>query len=149
MGVDPQKNSSDCGVLYVAIAFDLLSAKGQCIAAYNSTIIRKHLSQCRVNCCLTPFPVIGKRSTSSIVYLDTVSVDLFCICRMPEPISIMLLLFLFHQPMETDSLKEGGGGGKMWAWDRTLYILNLRYVLLLLNYTFFWYWSIIIDTLFG
>ena len=84
VGVDPQKNSSDCGVLCVAIAFDLLSAKGPCIAAYNSTIIRKHLSQCLVNCCLTPFPVIGKRSTSPIVYLDIVSVDLFCICRMPE-----------------------------------------------------------------
>ena len=33
---------------------------------------------------LLPHSVYGKRSTSSIVYLDTVSVDLFCICRMPE-----------------------------------------------------------------
>ena len=82
--VDPQKNSNDCGVLCVAIAFDLLSAEAPCFAAYDSKRIRQHLIDCLTQSCFSPFPVTGERSTSDISCLDSMKLDLHCVCRMPE-----------------------------------------------------------------
>ena len=82
--VSPQKNSSDCGVLCVAIAFDILSARAPCVANYDHKLLREHLSNCLNNCFLTPFPVIGHRSLTDIHYKFTLNVELYCVCRMPE-----------------------------------------------------------------
>ena len=63
--VDRQKKSDDCGVLVVAIAFDLLSASTPCIAAYDIKRIREHLMECLAQSKFSPFPVTGERSTSA------------------------------------------------------------------------------------
>ena len=81
---DPQKNSSDCGRLCLAMAFELLSTKASYIAAYDSKRIRKHLSECLVKSRFSPFPVIDKRSTSDITVTDSMKIELHCMCRMPE-----------------------------------------------------------------
>ena len=82
--VDRQKNSDDCGVLAVAIAFDLLSASTPCIAAYDIKRNRAHLIECLARSKFSPFPVIGERSTSDISCLDVIELDLHCVCRLPE-----------------------------------------------------------------
>ena len=82
--VDLQKNSSDCGVLSIAIAFDIMSKLAPCVAPYDSKLIRSHLCQCLENCTFTPFPVLGERSVTGIRYKFTTEVELFCVCRLPE-----------------------------------------------------------------
>ena len=76
--VSPQKKMSDCGVLCVAIAFNILSA------SYDSELLREHLSNCLNNCFRTPFPVNGHRSLMDIHYKLTLDVELYCVCRMSE-----------------------------------------------------------------
>ena len=82
--VNRHKNSEDCGVLAVAIAFDLLSANAPCIAAYDTGRIRAHLMECLTHSKFSPFPVTGVRSTHDINCLDSMKLDLHCVCRMPE-----------------------------------------------------------------
>ena len=82
--VDLQKNSSDCGVLSIAIAFDILSARAPCVASYDPELIRQHLCECLNNCCLSPFPALSQRSLTDIKYKFETNLELYCVCRMPE-----------------------------------------------------------------
>lgn len=82
--VDLQRNSSDCGVLCLAIAYDLLSIRAPCITTYDHELTRRHLSECLLNCSFSPFPAKGERSLAPIRYKNVVEVKVFCMCRLPE-----------------------------------------------------------------
>ena len=82
--VDLQTNSSDCGVLSLAIAFDILSSKAPCVTKYDHKLIRQHLCDCLSECCFSAFPARGERSLADIRYKNTTEVEIFCICRLPE-----------------------------------------------------------------
>ena len=61
MDVEKQSNSSDCGVLAIAYAFDLCSGLNPCI---DHSKIRSHLATCLENCQVTRFPVLGERKSA-------------------------------------------------------------------------------------
>ena len=82
--VDLQRNSSDCGVLSVAIAYDLLASQAPCVAKYDHKLIRQHLCDCLSKCILSAFPAKGERSLTGIQYKNTIQVEIFCTCRLPE-----------------------------------------------------------------
>ena len=81
MDVAKQSNSSDCGILSVAYAFDLCSGNDPCEVKYDHKKIRQHLVMCLENCQLSRFPLLCERKSSSIKATKTV--DLYCSCRMP------------------------------------------------------------------
>ena len=58
--VELQKNGSDCGVLCLAIAYDICLKQPPCVARYNSKLIRQHLEQCLQNGSLSSFPLLGR-----------------------------------------------------------------------------------------
>ena len=64
--VDHQRNSSDCGVLCLAIAFDLLSARAPIIARYNHKLIRRHLLNCLSAIHFSRFLTLGEQTSSNI-----------------------------------------------------------------------------------
>ena len=82
--VDLQRNSSDCGVLSIAMAFDLLASQAPCVAKYDQELIRQHLCDCLSKCLFSPFPAKGEQSTTGIKYKSTFEVKIFCMCRLPE-----------------------------------------------------------------
>ena len=56
VNADLQRNCSDCGVLCLAIAFDVLSARASQVAAYTHQLLRQHLCKCLEECHFSPFP---------------------------------------------------------------------------------------------
>ena len=81
MDVGMQSNGSNCGVL-AAFAYDVCSHSNPCRAKYDHKLIRQHLADCLEKCCLSRFPVLGERRSSSVRH--TQSVDLHYSCRLPE-----------------------------------------------------------------
>ena len=81
MDVAKQSNSSDCGILSIAYAFDLCSGNDPCEVKYYHKKIRQHLVMCLENCQLSRFALLCERKSSSIKSAKTV--DLYCSCRMP------------------------------------------------------------------
>ena len=57
MDVGRQTNSSDCGVLSVAIAYDLCSGDDPATVVYDHSRIREHLKTSLKSCSLSRFPV--------------------------------------------------------------------------------------------
>ena len=82
--VDLQSNFSDCGVLSLAIAYDLLCAQAPCVTKYDHSLIREHLCECLTKSSLSEFPAKGGRSLRPIQYRSVMRLDIFCICRLPE-----------------------------------------------------------------
>ena len=82
--VDKQSNSSDCGVLSLAVAYDLLCAQAPCVTKYDHSLIREHLCECLTKSSFSEFPARGERSLRPIQYGSVVKLDIFCICRLPE-----------------------------------------------------------------
>ena len=82
MDVGRQSNGSDCGVLATAFAYDVCSHSDPCRVKYDHKLIRQHLADCLEKCCLSRFPIVGERRSSSVRH--TQSVDLHCSCRLPE-----------------------------------------------------------------
>ena len=80
MNVAKQSNSSDCGILSIAYAFDLCSGYDPCEVKYDHKKIRQHLVMCLENCQLSRFPLLCKQKSSSIK--STKTVDLYCSCCM-------------------------------------------------------------------
>ena len=74
MDVAKQSNSSDCGILSIAYAFDLCSGNDLCEVRYDHKNIRQHL----VMYLLSRFPLLCKQKSSSMKSSKTV-----CSCRMP------------------------------------------------------------------
>ena len=81
--VELQKNASDCGVLCLAMAYDICLKQAPCVARYNSKLIREHLEQCLQNGSLSSFPLLGRLS-STITYKYQKDVELFCVCYLPD-----------------------------------------------------------------
>ena len=65
----------DCGVLSLAIAFDILSSKAPRVTKYDHKLIRQHLCDCLSKCCFSVFPARGERSLVNIQYKNTFEVD--------------------------------------------------------------------------
>ena len=76
MDVGRQSNSSDCGVLSVAFAYDICSGKDPCKIKYDHRSIRQHLADCLEKCCISCFPEVGERRTVGVEHIH--SVDLHC-----------------------------------------------------------------------
>ena len=83
VNVERQSNSSDCGVLAVAYAFDICSGVDPCKARYDSSRTRQHLATCLSDCNFSRFPVVGSERKCRSVKLSK-TVELYCTCRMPE-----------------------------------------------------------------
>ena len=82
MDVGTQSNSSDCGVLAIAFAYDVCSGADPCTVKFDCKSIRQHLADCLEKCCLSRFPVVGERRSAGVK--KTRTVDLHCSCRLPE-----------------------------------------------------------------
>ena len=61
LDVEKQSNSSDCGVLARAYAFDICSGMNPCSVRFDHSKIRPHLITCLENCQVSRFPVLGQR----------------------------------------------------------------------------------------
>ena len=72
MDVAKQSDSSDCGVLAIAYAFDVRSDHSK---------IRQHLAMCPENFQASQFPIMGDRVS---VQRKPKTVELLCSCHMPE-----------------------------------------------------------------
>jgi hypothetical protein len=83
VNVERQSNSSDCGVLAIAYAFDICSGVDPCKARYDSSRTRQHLATCLSDCNFSRFPVVGSERKCRSVKLSK-TVELYCTCRMPE-----------------------------------------------------------------
>lgn len=85
--VDLQKNGADCGVLSVANAFNLLSARSPCSVRYaDSNMLRRHLCECLERCLFSFFPTLGDQSSTNLdtTFKFTVRVGVYCVCRKPD-----------------------------------------------------------------
>lgn len=81
--VGVQKNGSDCGVLAIAIAYDLCAGYDPSTVEYdNTTAIRGHLTECLKRCCITRFPIERQRTSRGVASFQ--DIELFCTCRQPE-----------------------------------------------------------------
>ena len=69
--VDLQRNSSDCGVLRLAIAFDVLSARAPQVASYTHKLIRQHLCECLEHCCFSAFPAQSRALDTNMFLMWT------------------------------------------------------------------------------
>ena len=76
MDVGRQSNSSDCGVLDIAFAYDVCSGIDLCKRKYDHKSIRSHLAKCLVDCNLSSSPVLGERRSVEVKHIQTV--DLHC-----------------------------------------------------------------------
>ena len=83
VNVERQSNSSDCGVLAIAYAFDICSGVDPCKARYDSSRTRQHLATCLSDCNFSRFPVVSSERKCRSVKLSK-TVELYCTCRLPE-----------------------------------------------------------------
>ena len=58
MDVEKQSNSSDCGVLAIAYAFDVCSGMDLCTVRFDHSKIRQHLATYLENCQVSRFPIM-------------------------------------------------------------------------------------------
>ena len=84
MDVMRQTNSSDCGVLSIAFAYDLCSGVDPCRTRYDHNLIRQHLLECLEDCDLSRFPISSDRRSTMVKC--TQEIDLHCSCRLPEEV---------------------------------------------------------------
>ena len=80
MDVQKQNNGSDCGVLAIAIAYDLCAGHDPGQVRYNT--VRPHLMTCLENASFNRFPVTGRKRTGGATTSEVI--EIFCTCRMPE-----------------------------------------------------------------
>ena len=83
VNIERQSNSSDCGILAIAYAFDICSGVDPCKARYDSSRTRQHLATCLSDCNFSRFPVVGSERKCRSVKLSK-TVELYCTCRLPE-----------------------------------------------------------------
>ena len=83
MDVQKQDNGLDCGVLAIAIAYDLCAGYDLGQVQYDSNKIRPHLMACLKQLRFCRFSLSGEERTGASATTSQV-IDLFCTCRMPE-----------------------------------------------------------------
>ena len=81
MDVSPQTNMSDCGVLALALAYEICSQKNPCSVIFDHRQSRQHLVRCLQDSVIARFPIAGARRYKNC--LDVEHIDLHCVCRMP------------------------------------------------------------------
>jgi len=102
MNVQRQSNGVDCGVLAIAIAFELCSGRDPCGVKFAETVsIRKHLATCLESCNISAFPTVSTRRCTQKVKM-TQKVALVCVCRLPRDRGLVMAKCkkcrkLFHQ----------------------------------------------------
>ena len=84
--VGRQSNRYDCGVLAIAVAYDLCAGNDPLTMVYEHRTIRQHLMECLKKCTISRFPIRETRTTREVI--DTQVILLFCTCRMPEELEI-------------------------------------------------------------
>lgn len=82
MDVHPQSNSSDCGPLSIAIAYDLCSGNDPTTVVYDRKQYRHHLETSLLNCGFTRFPTTETRAPVRVS--TPINVPLHCTCRRPD-----------------------------------------------------------------
>ncbi|XP_064386971.1 uncharacterized protein LOC135335416 isoform X2 [Halichondria panicea] len=83
MDVQRQSNGSDCGVLAIAIAFELCCHRDPCIQKFGNTVsIRSHLARCLEDCKLTTFSTGIRRCRNRVKFSK--QVEIACLCREPK-----------------------------------------------------------------
>ncbi len=76
MDVARQINSSDCGVLAIAIAYDLCAGDDPLAVDYDHSRTRAHLRESLIKCTFSRFPI--KRARASTNVLTTTEVLIYC-----------------------------------------------------------------------
>ncbi len=83
MDVQRQSNGSDCGVLAIAIAFELCCHRDPCTVKFGNTVsIRSHLARCLEDCKLTTFSTGIRRCQNKVKFSK--QVEIACLCREPK-----------------------------------------------------------------
>ena len=87
--VQTQQGTSDCGVFALAMAADLCRDLDPATVSYHQEKMRSHLKQCYEKSHLSPFPsnICAFRKKKEVV--DTITVEIYCICRQPEKIPMV------------------------------------------------------------
>ncbi|XP_063971063.1 uncharacterized protein LOC129282955 isoform X1 [Lytechinus pictus] len=79
--VQLSKDFTDCGLFTIAFAVSVLYSEDPALVCYDITSMRDHLYHCFQKRSLTPFPKIDQSLERTVK--RTISVDVFCLCRMP------------------------------------------------------------------
>ncbi|XP_041452595.1 uncharacterized protein LOC121405721 [Lytechinus variegatus] len=79
--VQLSKDFTDCGLFAIAFAVSVLYSEDPALVCYDITSMRDHLYHCFQKRSLIPFPKIDKSMERTVK--RTISVDVFCLCRMP------------------------------------------------------------------
>ncbi len=82
MDVGRQSNGSDCGVLAIAIAYDLCAGNDPLTVVYEHKSTRQHLKESLKKCCFDRFPIRNLRTSTGVIHAE--QVPLYCTCRTPE-----------------------------------------------------------------
>ena len=85
MDVMRQVNQSDCGILSIAIAYEICSGGDPCSVKFDKSI-RKHLAICLEKFKLSCFPQEQRRRKTGVKNIQ--EFELHCICRMPHDDSV-------------------------------------------------------------
>ena len=82
MKIGKQVNLSDCGVLSIAIAYEICTGQDPSTVIFNHRQIRQHLATCLETYKLSPFPRQVRKRQGGVKRL--IEVELHCVCRMPH-----------------------------------------------------------------
>ena len=81
--VGKQRNGSDCGVLALAMAFDLCAGHDPSGVIFDHKKIRQHLKNSLESCSMSRFPITStRRAVRRRTKMTTVPIH--CTCRMPH-----------------------------------------------------------------
>ncbi len=82
MDVQRQSDGHICGVLAIAIAFDLCVKNEVVTVRFDEEKSRHHLKTCLQNSAFTRFPVKGNRRSKGEISSEII--ELYCTCNMPD-----------------------------------------------------------------
>ena len=81
--VGKQRNGSDCGVLALAMAFDLCAGHDPSGVIFDHKKIRQHLKNSLESCSMSRFPITSTRRAVRR-RTKTTTVPVHCTCKMPH-----------------------------------------------------------------
>lgn len=79
-----QSGAVDCGLFAIAAAISICFGKDPSTAKYDQKKMRKHLYKCIEGKEITPFPEIPCNIPSTNNIKKSITVPLYCICRLPD-----------------------------------------------------------------
>lgn len=90
--VDTQPNSCDCGLFALAYATELAFGYEPALCSFKQLQMRKHLTHCLEVGKMMRFPSSSKRSRLGMRVRKSVTVKIYCLCRMPNNINLDAVL---------------------------------------------------------